>query len=121
MNAVGGVGRLGELVFDCADPGAQAAFWARVLGAAVAEDRGDWVALEPVGGVVFGFQRVPEPKVAKNRVHVDITVGDVAAGTVTVVGFGATAIGEPIDEGDGRPFQVLADPEGNEFCLIPDE
>jgi predicted enzyme related to lactoylglutathione lyase len=116
-----GVGRLGEIVFDCDDPPSLAEFWARVLGVEISTSRDEWVALASVNGVVFGFQRVPEPKTAKNRVHVDITVDDVAASTTAVVALGATVIGDPIDEGDGLPFQVLADPEGNEFCLIPDE
>lgn len=56
-------------------------------------------------------------KTVKNRVHLDIDVGDLAEATAAAVAAGATVVGKPMyDELGG--FQVMADPEGNEFCLI---
>ncbi len=67
------------------------------------------------GGRVL-FQMVPEPKTAKNRVHLDLHVGDQRDAVVDrLVGLGATVIGEG-SEGPST-WKVLADPEGNEFCV----
>jgi predicted enzyme related to lactoylglutathione lyase len=60
---------------------------------------------------------VPEEKSVKNRVHLDIWTTDLRADIDRLVAVGAIAIGEITDPDDG-PFQIMQDPEGNEFCLV---
>jgi glyoxalase superfamily protein len=139
-----------QVVFDAADPSALAAFWGRLIGYveeappdgfdsweawAVANDvpREEWdryeARVDPDGaGPRLLFQRVPEPKAAKNRVHLDLSVGGgrgtpleerrrrVAAAAERAVAAGATRLRDH-DEAGEQHWVVLQDPEGNEFCL----
>ena len=104
--------RLTEVVIDCADHGAVVDFWAAAMGYERREVNEQYVALVPPAPAAPGrppllFQKVPEPKVAKNRVHLDLR-GDVMADEVArLVGLGATgdrrAIARAADlDGDGR-------------------
>ena len=112
------VGRLQDLVYDCAEPRRLARFWAGVYGVRVAGDDDDWVSLEPVpGGHRISFQRVPEPRITKNRLHVDVLVEDFAVATGRVRELGAEPLG-PVHGDADAPWRVFADPEGNEFCLV---
>jgi Glyoxalase-like domain len=137
-----------QVVFDAADPAALAQFWAGATGyivqpppegfesweaflakIGVPEDQWDKASacIDPDGlGPRFYFQKVPEPKAGKNRVHVDLKPGvgyaDLAerqrvarADAERLVGLGARALTEH-DE-NGEFWIVLADPEGNEFCV----
>ena len=108
---------VGMVTIDCAEPQQLAEFWAGALGVGVQGDYGDFVFLErPAdGGPVLGLQRVPEPRSGKNRVHVDLTGGPRATEVPRLVGLGATVVGE--HEVPGLRWTVLADPEGNQFCL----
>lgn len=111
------IGRLGEVVVDCHDPMALAEFWQRVLGGYVVRQSHEWVALEPPSGVTIGFQLVPEAKTVKNRVHLDVDVPDLEVAVEAALALGARRVGEVVyDELGG--FQVMQDPEGNEFCFI---
>ncbi len=111
------IGRLGEIVIDCHDPVSLAQFWQKLLGGYVVRQSHEWVSLEPPAGLTVAFQLVPEDKVAKNRVHLDVDVHDLADATAAAEAAGATRVGEVVyDELGG--FQVMADPEGNEFCLV---
>jgi predicted enzyme related to lactoylglutathione lyase len=111
------IGRLDEVVIDCADPARLAEFWLGVLGGHVVRQSHEWVALHPPHGITVSFQAVPEPKVVKNRVHLDVDVHDLADATAAAERLGATCVGDVVwDELGG--FQVMTDPEGNEFCLI---
>jgi hypothetical protein len=107
--------KLYEAVLDCTDHAAQSAWWHRLLGGIreVDEDQGfSWV--RDVPGMPFEsltFVPVPEPKVVKNRLHLDVRTPDLDA----VVAAGATVLRRP-DE-DIR-WTVLADPEGNELCAF---
>ena len=74
------IGRLDEVVVDCRDPLVLAEFWQRVLGGYLMRQSHDWVALEPAHGMTVSFQRVPEPKTGKNRVHLDVDVPDLRRG-----------------------------------------
>jgi predicted enzyme related to lactoylglutathione lyase len=113
------LGRLGTVVLDCHDPERLAAFWGAVLGVGVSTHEPDWVALEAVhpDGPQLAFQVVPEAKRVKNRVHVDVDVPDLEAATLRVEALGGQRLGGVVEE-DGDEYQVLADPEGNEFCLV---
>ncbi len=110
---------MGMVTVDCADPAALAAFWCRVLGTEVAADFGEFVMVAPPsgGGCAMGFQRVPEARAGKNRVHVDLNTDDRAGETARVVDLGARVLAEHVGEVPGLDWTTLADPEGNEFCV----
>lgn len=115
------IGRARWIVIDSVDPDALVPFWCALLGVERAGAFGaDYVLLSNGDGTVppVAFQRVPEPKAVKNRVHLDLTVEDVAEATRRVEAIGGSRIGE-VREMDGYRWQVMADPEGNEFCLTP--
>jgi len=118
--AMGGLGRVNGLVIDGADTHALAAFWSAILGTTIdaAEGGGHYIDLAPTDGFpILRFQRVPESKSAKNRLHLDIEVDDVEVAIETVRGLGGSVVRPPEVE-YGWTFAVLADPEGNEFCAI---
>jgi predicted enzyme related to lactoylglutathione lyase len=109
-----------EIVFDVADVRAMAAYWATALTGGVAQVRSDdWATVRDPrpGGVLLAFQRVPESKQAKNRVHLDIWSDDIPSDTERLEAAGAARIGAIVTDEAGA-FQVLTDPEGNEFCLV---
>ena len=110
-------------VVDCADPGRVADFWQAALGWTAREDGPpDWASLEPRDGeVVDGltsmfFQRVPEGKVVKNRLHLDLTPDDQQAEVARLEGLGARRI--DVGQQADVTWVVLADVEGNEFCVL---
>ena len=138
-----------QVTFDCADPARLATFWASALGykiqdppegyatwheflAAQGVPEEQWnsasAVVDPDGiGARIFFQRVPEPKASKNRVHLDVNVGGplgtpleqrrerVAREVERLVHEGATKL-RAFDE-RGEHWVVMQDPEGNEFCL----
>ena len=108
-----------ELVVDCSDPLPLARFWAEVLGYEIYEEESDLASIEdPTGvGPAICFQRVPESKV-KNRVHLDLDAGETDLDTVVerLLELGATTVDQ--SEHPDRSWVVLADPEGNEFCVV---
>lgn len=135
-----------QITVDCADVPTVLRFWEGALGyeqepappgheswdayaAAEGIPRSEWrgALVDPAGvGPRLFFQTVPEPKVAKNRWHLDLEVSDrgtpvddrrapIAAKVAELVGLGATEL-RTIDEGGGT-FTVMHDPEGNEFCV----
>ncbi|MDX1691429.1 MAG: VOC family protein, partial [Acidimicrobiia bacterium] len=67
-------------------------------------------------GPHLAFQQVPEPRAGKNRLHLDVRVDDREAFTDFVLGLGGSVVGEH-QEGDFPAWTVLADPQGNEFCV----
>jgi catechol 2,3-dioxygenase-like lactoylglutathione lyase family enzyme len=106
-----------EIVFDCADPAGLVRFWAALLGGEPVDRSPGWSYVEPPGFVRVAFQRVPEGKTVKNRLHLDLEGGDVAAAAEAAVRLGATRVGGVVTDPQGA-FQVLRDPEGNEFCFV---
>jgi glyoxalase superfamily protein len=108
-----------EVGIDCADPEALAPFWLVALGYARARGNGDpFIDLLPddPGRPVVFLQRTRDPKRGKNRVHLDLYVPEPVALAERLVALGASRLGEPRGEG-AEWFQVMADPEGNEFCV----
>ena len=108
-----------NLVVDCNHLSLVATFWAELLGHSVSSSEEDWVDLGPLspGGPVLSFQRVPEDKAGKNRLHLDLVVPDAVLTGQRARRFGATAV-SGLHKGAAGPWQVWSDPEGNEFCLI---
>jgi hypothetical protein len=104
-----------SVTFDTADALRAATFWAAALGSDVDEDSTvdrAFVEAPGWGGPNIWFQRVPEPKTAKNRVHLDLRApGSVADKVARLTALGATV------QRDGKDLVVMADPDGNEFCV----
>ena len=119
-----GIGRLSWIQVDCADPVALATFWSSVLGAEIDRpglgDPPHYLALVPdrPDQPVLTFQRVPEPKTAKNRLHLDIAVDDVETATARIEDLGGRRLAGDDFAEYGFHWRVMADPEDNEFCLI---
>ena len=111
--------RLAQIVIDCADPASLARFWARLLGGTAVDRARGWSHVEPPGFPRISFQPVRDARTGKNRLHLDIQVppGRVADAAATALGLGARMIGVQTTDEQGT-FQVMADPEGNEFCLL---
>jgi Glyoxalase-like domain len=118
--------RLVHLAVDAADPRGQADFWAAVLGWQAQDEGGGEFGIEPAGyhypdpaTVPLTFVPVSEPKAAKNRVHLDLaTESDehqrAEVERLLALGARPASIGQAGD----LPWVVLADPEGNEFCVL---
>jgi hypothetical protein len=111
--------RVGDLVVDCNDLVGQPAFWAALLGLSEVSRTAEWVDLGPIHGVgpALCFHLVPEVKTAKNRIHLDLFVGDSVQAGREAAALGASAA-TALHHGRQGPWQVWLDPEGNEFCLI---
>lgn len=111
--------RIGSVVIDCNDFETISRFWQEALGYVPREapDEG-WVVLcDPHGpNVNISLNRVPEPRVAKNRLHLDLYTDDQAAEVERLLTLGATL--HPRTPGPDEDFTVLADPEGNLFCVV---
>src|SRR4051794_25303735 len=103
------IGRIDEVVIDCADPAALARFWADVLGGEPQVRSAAWAYVDPPGWTRLAFQRVPEAKLAKNRLHLDVLVDDLAASTARAEALGASRLGDVVHQAVGS-FQVLTDP-----------
>jgi hypothetical protein len=139
------------VTFDCADPAALAAFWRLALGYVDASppegfaswpewlmdagvppeewDDGAYIEDPEGSGPAISFLKVPEPKTAKNRVHLDVQAGGgrgeqwsirwprVTQAVDRLIAAGATVIREDVQAGI-PDHVVMADPEGNEFCVL---
>ena len=119
-----------QVTFDCAEPVRVARFWAETLGyrAEYDDEQGEAAALDTTGaGPRLYFQRVPEGKVVKNRLHLDVRVGTGLVGderlaaleaeSARLVALGATRGQLLLADDENESCQVMQDVEGNEFCL----
>jgi glyoxalase superfamily protein len=124
-----------QVVMDCADPSRLAAFWAVALGyelqpppegfdsweaflSSIGVPESDWnsrsAVVDPEGkGPRLYFQQVPEPKTAKNRVHLDVNAG---GGHEVADEERRMRVAAKVEE-NGEHWVVMQDPEGNEFCV----
>lgn len=110
------------VVVDCADPGKLSEFWRQVLGYEYRHrEEDDWCSLQPAGGggPYLSFDKVPEGKVVKNRVHLDIRPEGRTRDEERerLEGLGATTLRLVADNPDDVHY-IMADPEGNEFCIL---
>jgi predicted enzyme related to lactoylglutathione lyase len=119
------VGEWNSVQVDRADPVALASFWATVLGSEIHDRLGDpphYVSVEPSapGGPWISFQRVAEPKIVKNRLHLNLTVDNLDQACERIEALGGRRVpGSDLAE-YGFRWRVMVDPEGNEFCLVLD-
>jgi hypothetical protein len=111
--------RVGNITFDCDDALKQAQFWSAAIDRPV--DPGGSPGYASIGNhdperaqPARFFEKVPEPKRTKNRMHLDFVDPDPAA-VDRLVALGASAVAE--HEMSGHRWTVMADPEGNEFCV----
>ncbi len=111
--------RIDALSLDANDVDGLARFWGELLGWRRAEEDGGEILLEPpdgAPGVPLLFLPVPEGKQAKNRLHLDLRPADQQAEVDRALALGATRA--DVGQGDDVTWVVLADPEGNEFCIL---
>ena len=113
------IGTAGSVVIDTVDVEGAIDFWGRVLGIEVKHRSGDqfaWMSRLGEGGPSLAFQKVPETKAGKNRLHLDLHVADLDAAQSRIEELG----GSKVDEHTMGTFTwyVMADPEGNEFCIV---
>ena len=117
-----------QVTFDCAEPERVARFWCEALGYVPAPGAEDCAAVDPTGvGPRLYFQQVPEGKVVKNRVHLDVRVGTGLVGEERVaaleaecarlIALGAARVRLLRADDYNESCLVMLDVEGNEFCL----
>ena len=110
------------LTIDCVDPDSLARFWSEVLGYSDLGQPGEFRPLVPANErePVIVLQRVSEAKTGKNRMHLDIHVEDLEVEVGRLRSLGARKFRDEHYEGRGHTWYVMADPEGNEFCVVAD-
>ena len=106
-----------QVIVDCANPVELGRWWADALGWVIVDDSADEFEIRPsveqMPGILFA--QVEEPKTIKNRLHLDFRPEDQDAEVDRFLALGATRV----DVGQGeQSWVVLADPEGNEFCVL---
>ncbi|MCW6004025.1 VOC family protein [Micromonospora sp. CPCC 205371] len=101
--------RINGIVIDANDLDRLAQFWSGLLGLEITRREDNWISLGPD----LALQSVPEPKTAKNRIHLDLVADDFAAAVARATDLGAT----PVADIQENLWQVWQDPEGNEFCI----
>ena len=105
------------VTFDTVDPDRLASWWAKALGSDVnAVVPGEFVLVALPSGLKLGFQHVDDPTPGKNRLHLDFSAADMEAEVERLVSLGATET-ERQSFGDDFHWVVLADPDGNAFCV----
>jgi hypothetical protein len=107
-----------QLNVDAADPVALGRWWTEALGWVVVNDAADEYEIRPDKDRLPGllFAPVPEGKTIKNRLHLDLRPDDQEAEVARLLALGARHV--DVGQGDDVTWVVLADPEGNEFCVL---
>lgn len=110
-----------SVVLDCLDPDALVPFWEAALGYRLVDQADGYRILVPLEdqppGPVLILQPVPEPKVVKNRMHLDVHPDDPAGHVLHLETLGAQRVGVPV-AAYGVEWQTMADPEGHELCVV---
>lgn len=106
-----------QVIVDSRDPGMLGRWWADALGWVIVDDAQDECEIRPTPEQIPGllFVQVSEGKTAKNRLHLDFRPDDQQAEVARFLSLGAQRV--DVDQGQ-QPWVVLADPEGNEFCVL---
>lgn len=104
------------VTFDCRDARSLATWWARQTGGEIVSDQDEWFVMVSGRDVpTLGFQKVPDPTPGKNRVHLDLVAADRELEVERLLADGALEVAR--HESAGFRWVVLADPEGNQFCV----
>jgi len=108
---------LGMITIDSTDPGPLAKWWAEQTGGVVEQENGGWFYMVgvPGWGQKLGFQKVDDPTPGKNRQHMDLASPDLDGEVARLVAAGASEVHR--EDMDGFRWVVLADPQGNQFCV----
>jgi hypothetical protein len=108
-----------ELVLDCAEPQRLGTFWREALGYCDYYTDENLAVLVPKEGIASPLllQGVPEPKVGKNRMHLDVVAEDVEVEVHRLEALGAHRIDEGVQSFGGTRWVRMSDPEQNEFCV----
>jgi predicted enzyme related to lactoylglutathione lyase len=111
-------GKVTAIMHDTNDLKGTIAFWTSLLDLTVVQEEGSYAYLSPLsdGGPYLAFQEVPEPRASKNRLHMDIGVTDRDGFEDRVAYLGGEVLHDH-KEGSFPAWTVMADPEGNEFCV----
>lgn len=112
---------LGQITFDTTDPVPLAQWWADRFGATVEETNDGWFVTVGGGSLSAGlaFQKIDDPTPGKNRIHLDLVTDDLSAEVASFLAAGATTVAEhsmPTPDGSFA-WTILADPQGNQFCI----
>lgn len=111
------IGVLTQVGIDVSDLNRAETFYSALLGLKRLVAHDNYLNFEPLsGGLTVYLQRVPESKTSKTRVHLDVTVKDMEASLARVEGLGGRRLGSFQESGQG--WTVVADPDGNELCLL---
>ena len=114
----GPVGALTNIGIDVADLERAEAFYSALLGIERAWAWEQYLGFKPLpSGLIVYLQQVPEKKISKTRVHMDLSVPDVLAALARVEALGGRALTDFVEPSE--KLAVVTDPDGNEFCLIP--
>ena len=117
-SGIGAVGWMRSVVIDAHDPVLLAKFWCRVLDVEIVESEEDWVQLSPdPGGTFFAFQPSATPRPESLVARPDIEVTDIDFARDRIIELGGSYV-RTIQELKGDHHYVMADPEGNELCLV---
>lgn len=105
------------ITFDTGDARKLATFWAAALNTTIQNDWDEFIVLAPntENGPAVAFQQVPDATPGKNRVHLDTHVPDRKAEVARLAALGATEVA--VHSIPGLVWSILADPDGNQFCV----
>ena len=108
---------LGMITVDTTDAMPLARWWAEQLGGAIEQENDGWYVIVgfPGSAQKISFQQVSDPSPGKNRLHLDLTSPDLEAETTRLVSAGAGLVER--HEHEGFHWNVLSDPDGNQFCV----
>ena len=112
------IGTVSTIMHDTTDLDGAVAFWGEILGLEVVHRDESYAYLSRLApeGPHLAFQLVPESKASKNRLHLDVRVADRVAFAERVVAMGGSVLAEH-QHGEYPVWNVMADPQGNEFCI----
>ena len=111
--------QLAEITVGCHDPARVGSFWSALFRAPLRVPMPGWFRLGPMtqGGPLVSFKPVPEDEQGRARLHLDLATDDLAGAVHTVVQLGGHDLHQ-VHEHDLGTAVLMADPEGNEFCLV---
>jgi predicted enzyme related to lactoylglutathione lyase len=112
------VATVATVVINVLDIEREKQFWSALLGSEVSREVPGffaWIAPQHEGGISVALQTVPDPTPGRNRLHMDTTVADLDAAQARIIELGGSHLED--HEVGGFHWRVMADPEGNEFCI----